>query len=275
MWKKILGTVVVLIVLFIAVIMYATSGMTDVANTFFTHAKTKHYNDAYNMLSEDFKKSVSEEQLKNFLEKNALTEYKSASWNNRSFEGNMGKLEGSIATQSGSVIPLTIEFVKNTDGQWQIYSIYKRAGGIGTEQTTDTSKKVQQVQPSVSGQKKTLPSDKEIKALVQESVMVFANSVNDKSMKKLYEYSADVWKKQTSIKQLDKIFDSFYKAGLDLTVLKDIVPQLDQKPEVGKYGEITVKGHYPTSPAVVYFENSYFPENGKWKLVGIDIQVHR
>ena len=261
MWKKILLGLAVLIGLIVAIVMYATSGMSDVANEFFIYTKSKHFVDAYNMGSADFKKSVTEEQLKNFLVQNALTEYKNASWSERSIEGNIGMLKGTITTKTGSVIPITMKFTKNANDEWELYSIYKPAGGIEKEK------------PKAQSSANHIPSQDELIKLVQEATMVFAQSVKDKSMQKVYDNSADYFKKQTSVEYLDKQFGSFYKAGIDLSVLKDITPVLDDSPKVLKDGQVIVKGHYPTSPSVVYFNNSYYLENGKWKLSGIGINI--
>ena len=115
MWKKILGGFVIFIVLVVSLAMYATSGMTEVVNEFFIHVKSKHYADAYNMFSEDFKQSTSEEQFKNFVIQNALINYKEANWDSRSVENKIGKLEGTITTQNGGVIPFRIQLIKNIE----------------------------------------------------------------------------------------------------------------------------------------------------------------
>lgn len=269
MWKKILAGIIVFIVAIVMLVMYATSGMTEVANEFFIHVKTKHYKDAYNMLSEDFQKSTPEEAFKNFLIENALTEYKSASWSDRSFENDIGKLEGTVETKSGGKIPLTMSFVKSAES-WKIYSIYKPSSGIQTEKESKTiTTPVEKPTPVTV----TTPSKETLIPLIHESTMLFAQSVNEKSMSKLYNYISNFWRKRTSVKALDKAFDPFYKAGLDLTVLEGITPVLDKQVKITKEGEMIIEGHYPTSPSVIHFRNIYLKENGKWKMSGININI--
>lgn len=271
MWKKILGGFVAFIIIVVSITMYATSGMTETADEFFIHVKTKHYNDAYNMLSEDFKQSTSEEKFKNFLIQNALVNYKESSWSSRSFENNMGKLEGTITTVTGGSIPLTINFIKDDNG-WKIYSIFKPATGL---QTDSESKKATPTTPAEKPAPVVLtaPGKETLIPLIHESTMVFAHSVNEKSMSKLYNHISNFWQVRTTVESLDKSFDPFYKAGIDLTVLKDITPVLDKEPEITKDGEMIIKGHYPTSPSMVYFENIYLKENGAWKMSGININI--
>ena len=273
MWKKILIGVVVFIGLVFAIVMYATSGMSDVANEFFIYTKSKHFDDAYNMGSEDFKRSVTKEQLKNFLVQNALTEYKSASWTERAIDGNIGTLKGTITTKSGSVIPITMKFIKNVNGDWELYSIFKPAGGIEKEKPASGIEKEKPKADSSTGNQ--VPSQSELVNLVQETTMVFAQSVNDKSMEKLYNYISDVWKKETSIAQLDKVFDPFYKQNIDLTLLKDIKPIIDNSTKIDSNGILHLSGYYPTSPVKVYFKNEYIQENGKWKLYALFIRLKK
>lgn len=265
MWKKILGGIVIVIGVMMGIVMYATSGMSDTANEFFIHVKTKHYDDAYNMLSEDFQQSTSKEDLKNFLIQNALSNFESVSWNSRSVENNMGKLEGTITTNSGGTIPLTMNFIKNQD-EWKIYSLSKPTGGI---QTNADDKKEKIAEKPIS----MVLDENHLKLLIQESILVFADSVNQKSMSKLYDHMSLFWRERTNIGELDKAFTPFYQAEIDLTILKSFTPVFDKKPKMTEQGEIILEGHYETTPSVVYFKNIYIKENGKWKLSGINVNI--
>ena len=262
MWKKILGGFVAFIVLLIGLVMYSTSGMTKAVDEFFIHVKTKHYNDAYDLLSNDFKKSVSKEKFKTFLIQNSLTEYKSASWNSRSFENNMGTLKGTITIKSGDSIPLTIQFIKNQD-IWKIFSITKQSAGLQEVQKT----KVETIKLTPQ-----LPSKNELISLTQKNTQIFAQAVNEKNMSGFYDNISSFWQKETNVKALDKAFDAFYQAGIDFTALKNITPVLDKEPTLLN-GRLITEGHYPTSPAVVYFNYSYINEKGHWKLVGFNINI--
>ncbi len=271
MWKKILGGIVIFIVLVVSVVMYATSGMSDTANEFFIYIKSKHYDDAYNMLSEDFKNSTSESTFEQFLKQSTLTKYKSVSWSERSIEGNTGILKGTVHTKSGGIIPITIKFIKDDNDEWKIYSIYKPKSGIETNQN---SRDLEDDKSSFNERRKSIsiPSQQKIISLVQETMLIFAKSVNEKSMNRLYNYSATYFQNHYSKEQLDRAFQPFYKLGIDLTPLKDIKPIIDNK-EIKQGRIMIIKGHYPTSPSIIYFKNSYYIEDGKWRLVGIKVNI--
>jgi len=267
MWKKILGGFVAFIVLMIGLVMYGTSGMTEAVDEFFIHVKTKHYNDAYDLLSDDFKKSVSQEKFKTFLIQNSLTEYKDSNWDSRSFENNMGTLEGTITTKSGDTIPLTIQFIKNQD-VWKIFSITKQSAGLQEVQKTKVKTEIKSIKLTPQ-----LPSKEKLISLTQENTQIFAQAVNEKNMSGFYDQISSFWQKDTTPEALDKAFDAFYQAGIDFTALKNITPVLDKEPTILKDGRLTTEGHYPTSPAVVYFNYSYINEKGHWKLVGFNINI--
>ncbi len=270
MWKKILIGVVVLIGLIIGIVMYATSGMSDVANEFFIYTKSKHFDDAYNMGSEDFKKSTTKEQLKNFLVQNALTEYKDVSWSERAIDGNIGTLKGTITTKNGSVIPITMKFSKNANGDWELYSIYKPAGGIEKDKPTSS---VESKKPMAESSANQVPSQNELINLVQETTMNFAQGVKQKNMQQLYDYMSDYTKSRVTVAKITKGFDFFIKKNMDLTILKDIKPVIEKEPKINENGVLSIAGYYPTSPIKVYYSYDYLKENGKWKLLNISVET--
>ncbi len=265
MWKKILGAIVVIIALFVGLVMWSTSGMSEAANEFFILVKTKNYDDAYNETSTDFKKSISLKEFESFIKDSGLSKYKSVSWDSRSIENNMGKLEGAVTTESGDAIPIKMEFLKSGE-KWKIFSISKQAAGV---------KKVQESQnDKVLTKKSQAPvADKEEHLnLVRDSTMIFAKAVNQKSMKTFYVKISKVWQNQTDIGSLDKVFAVFYDAGIDFTVLKNVTPVIEKEEELPN-GVLVLKGYYPSTPSRAYFDYKYFYEDGTWKLVGFNINV--
>ena len=148
MWKKILGGFILFIVAVVAIAMFATSGLTQSAEKFFAYVSAKNYDKAYAMLSEDFKSTTSKEQLKQFLEQNGFTKYKSAKWGNRMIDGNRGKLEGSIITVDNTAIPVTLKMIEDGDGNWKIYAISKPQSGILNESSNTNMGTNQNTTPS-------------------------------------------------------------------------------------------------------------------------------
>ncbi len=262
MLKKILLGFLGLIVLVVALVLFATSGMTDTAEEFFADVSKGDYDKAYTMLSEDFKRSVSKEQLKSFMDSNGLSDYKSASWGNRSFEGKRGVLEGSIETRSGSAVALKIDFVKTENGDWKIYHISKPAAGVSTE--SDKSSK-----ESAKKADLVTPSKDEIKKMVKKTIHDFAVSINEKSMKPLYETMSSAFKEQYALEKFNGIYKKFFEMNNDFTLLDKMEPTIESPIERNDDGTIVVNGYYPTKPSRFIFKLRYIRESGEWKPIGI------
>jgi hypothetical protein len=260
MWKKILGGLLLLIVISVTAVLWATSGMVESAESFFNAVKAGEYDKAYNQLSEDFKHATSKEQLILFLKKTGLDRYEKADWGNRSFEGNKGQLEGSIITRDGGAIPLTIEMVKAGD-RWQIYSLHKPASGIVEEK-----REAQHTAPS-------LPDPATLEKLAKTTMHTFALSIDEKKMDRLYRATASLFRKEIPLEKLQRKFSPFIEAGIDLKPLDRLTPVFDPAPHLTAEGVLVLRGYYNTTPSKVYFTFKYIRENGEWKVIGINIQV--
>ena len=249
-----LGVVAVFVLALVSVF-YFTADMVTSADEFFLAVKDKNIQQAYTYLSEDFQASTSEIELENYLQKNRIHKYKEASWESRSMNGGRGSLTGSITTESGGVVPITLNFV-NSDNGWKIYSIQKPSSGIQEESTP-----------------LALPSEQGQVALVNEAMLVFAESVNEKSMSKLHKYSSNLFQKQFGVEKLDEAFGTFYELGIDLTLLKDYSPIFEEKVSIDEEGKMTIKGFYPTQPNKVHFTLSYAYEGLGWKLIRLGVNI--
>jgi hypothetical protein len=252
---KVLLGIVVIVALGIAAVFYFTSGMVKVADDFFDAVKSHDISKAYAYLSDDFKASTSREGLSDFLSKSGLTAFKTASWQDRSISGSRGELTGSINTESGSVVPIKLSFVKGESG-WRIYSIEKPQAGILDQK---------------AGQ---FPPEGDQVKLVTETMHVFALSVNEKSMAKLHAHASNLMQKEYTLQKLDEVFTPFYKIGTDFTLLDNISPIFDEKPSLSGEGVLLIKGHYATKPNQVFFEQQYVYEGTGWTVLGLSVEMH-
>ena len=252
---KVLIGIVGVFVLAIVAIFLLTSDMVKTADEFFVAVKSKDMEGAYSYLSEDFKSGVSKSELESFLSENSLTEFREASWSSRSRSGGRGSLVGSVTTESGGVVPITLGFVKGDSG-WRIYSIQKPSSGI-KEESSNTE----------------IPTEEEQVKMVASSMQVFAECVNEKSMSKLHAYASNLLQQQFTIGQLNEAYGAFYELSVDFTVLKNHSPKFEQKSTIDEDGVLTIAGQYPTKPNSVHFEQTYIFEGLGWKLLGFNINV--
>lgn len=251
---KIFAGIGAVVVIAIAAVFYFTAGMADTADKFFLAVKSNNYDKAYTYLSEDFKNNTDKQQLKSFLENNSLSQFKESSWNSRSIEGSRGELVGSITTESGGVIPISLNFIKADD--WLIYSIQKPNSGIKQE-----------------SQKSELPSEKVQIDLVNESMRIFAVAVSEKSMNKMFAHISHYWQKQYSEQKFTETFKDFYQFGNALMVLDQYSPQFSEAGKLNDEGILIIKGIYPTKPSQVLFTHKYIYEGLGWKLIGFKVNV--
>lgn len=252
---SILLGVVGVFVLAIVAVFFFTADMVRSADEFFTAVKDKDIDNAYLYLSEDFKSNISKSELERYLTNNSLDEYKDASWESRSINGGRGSLIGSVTTETGGVVPVTLNFVKGEDG-WKIYSIQKPSPGFQDEITNVE-----------------IPSPEEQVELVSKSMYVFAESVNAKSMERFRSHVSRLWQKQFTVEKFDEAFKSFYELGVDLTVLDNFSPQFSSTPSIDEFGVLVIAGSYPTEPKQVHFEQKYIYEGLDWKLMGFSVNI--
>jgi hypothetical protein len=252
---KILAGIGAVVVIAIFAVLFMTAGMSDTADKFFAAVKSDNYDEAYSLLSEDFKTSTSKSQLRSYLEKNALNKFKEASWESRSINGGRGELAGSITTEAGGVVPISLGFVKG-ENDWKIYSIKKPSSGIQEE--IDTAQ---------------LPSEQEQIKLVNDAMHIFAVSVKEKSMSRMYNHVSVLWQKQFSVEKFDEVFNSFFQIGDALMVLDQHSPQFSEKATINEDGVLILKGLFPTKPNQVYFEQKYIYEGLGWKLMGLNVNI--
>ena len=327
MWKKILGGFVVFIALLVMLVMYATSGLTETADKFFSAMSANNYELAYNMLSEDFKKSVTKDVLKEFAHKNGFDLYKKANWGNRSVDGTRGVLEGSIETVRGTVVPVTLKMVQDEYDNWKIYAIFKPKSGIVQEeesfktqnQPTNTSKPEpktpnkpattiikpnnqvinntnsstnssallpsnstassqvdEDVATNINNKPKemALPSDNELKQMVKKSFDLFAQGIKEQNLEKLYNYMSPYVHKEYSLEQINQLFSREFNYPQYFSQLLSLEPTITNKEFLPKKRKLIIKGEYQAKPNKLKYKVSYFYNNQKWELTGINFEVN-
>lgn len=152
-------------------------------------------------------------------------------------------------------MPISLGFVKG-ENDWKIYSIKKPSSGIQEE--IDTAQ---------------LPSEQEQIKLVNDAMHIFAVSVKEKSMSRMYNHVSVLWQKQFSVEKFDEVFNSFFQIGDALMVLDQHSPQFSEKATINEDGVLILKGLFPTKPNQVYFEQKYIYEGLGWKLMGLNVNI--
>lgn len=125
------GAFALFIAAIIGAVFWATSGIVDVADEFFAAAYEGDYDTAHSLTSQRLQDQGSPQALEQFLTAQGLDKVTETSWNSRNIENSTGRLEGTVTTESGGNIPITVEFVSEND-EWKISFIEPQRVGMQT-----------------------------------------------------------------------------------------------------------------------------------------------
>lgn len=118
-----------------------------------------------------------------------------------------------------------------------------------------------------------VPTDKELKKLALDSLLLFNVAIQTKSFEDFYSHTAKLWQKEVTPEKLLEIFQSFIDKKINIALIVKEEPAFEGTPAVNEDGFLVIKGSYPTQPSKVFFELKYVYEDESWKLVAINVQV--
>jgi hypothetical protein len=119
-----------------------------------------------------------------------------------------------------------------------------------------------------------MPPDKELKALLFDSLFAFNQAVQKKDFTKFHqERLASEFRKQFPLEKFAAAFQVFIDKGYDISSIAKSEPVFDSPAAFDSDGLLVVKGHYPTRPNKVTFKLTYDHEGSAWKLMGINVQA--
>ena len=164
-------------------------------------------------------------------------------------------MEGTLSTKNGVTRPVAIRLVRE-GGKWTVVGV--RYGRVDLV-TINSQRRV--------------PPDAELERMVAEALLSFNRAVQARDFTAFYGTLSDVWKKETTPQQLQRVFQEFADKNIDIGPIKDLKPRLVPSAELNDKGVLVVAGHYPTQPSQVRFELEYANERFGWKLMGITVRV--
>lgn len=118
-----------------------------------------------------------------------------------------------------------------------------------------------------------VPSDKEVKGLVLDSLLAFNKAIQTQSFENFYGRIAELWRIETTPEKLQEIFQSFIDKEINIAHVTKLEPVFDETPAINADGFLVAKGSYATKPSKVLFELKYVYQDEAWKLIGINVNV--
>jgi hypothetical protein len=124
------------------------------------------------------------------------------------------------------------------------------------------------------GETPKLPKDKELKALVSDTLFAFNKAIQEKDFAQFHEERlSPQFREQFSLDKFSAAFQVFIDKGYDISNIAKSEPVFDAPPAIDGDGLLVLKGHYPTRPNKVTFKLTYVYESSAWKLMGINVQA--
>ncbi|BCM93150.1 hypothetical protein IAD21_05038 [Abditibacteriota bacterium] len=111
--------------------------------------------------------------------------------------------------------------------------------------------------------------------LAQETTSAFRHGVRAKDLGTFYNSTSQMWQQQTSETEFKEAFAQLTKGELSLPDWGNTQPVLSPAPHIDDEKVLRVDGYYPTKPIRANFRLRYVPEDGAWKLLGINWDFKR
>jgi len=125
--------------------------------------------------------------------------------------------------------------------------------------------------PPSEANKKEIPSEDQLIALTNRSMMLLAQAVSRDDFSDFYASIAALWQQQITKDKLREQMAVFIEKKISLTIIEGLSPVFSEKPYFDKDGLLVLKGRYPTQPYWVEFELDFFNEESQWKLFGFNV----
>ncbi len=248
-WHKIALGVAVAIVALVALVFYATSGVTDAGNRFFQATREGDYEAAYALTSQEIQRNNSLEKFRAFAESNGFDTVTETSWSSRSMSGNTGALSGTLTTESGGVIPVEIGLVKEAGG-WKINAIERDIAGLS------------------DGASQTMPPPAVQQSMVLSDTRRFASSLGDDD----FAFFLPEWVDVMTEPELSGGFAQFRP---DRQRIVDITaqPPTITSAEFTDEGLLRLRGFFANEAGRYEFEYDYAGHDGDAKLYAFTFRL--
>ncbi len=124
------------------------------------------------------------------------------------------------------------------------------------------------------------PTEAEAQTLVKNTTSDFANAIEKQDFKAFKESTSKEFQTQYTDDQMKTTFKSFTdQKELIVPILRDAA-KMDAKftapPAIREekgYSILVTNGSFETEPAALRFTNEYIYQDGKWKLIKINVQL--
>jgi len=119
-----------------------------------------------------------------------------------------------------------------------------------------------------------IPEEAEMEEIVKATLLDFDKALKNEDFSNFYDNISEPWQKETSPRQLKRLFQKFIDGGADLSSIRGMDADFTKRPAVREqlgYEMLEVEGRFDTSPRPTTFELKYIAEGEDWKLSAISV----
>ena len=195
----------------------------------------------------------------------------SVNWTREDVTAKRASLEGELANRDGAKFAVIVTLVRES-GAWKVYS-FRLPGRAATAIADNPFSLMGRATAFNDASNRNLPTTNEVVTLVRETMQQFDTAVKQKNFANFYQYISVAWQSQLSEKRLQRAFQPFIDAGIDLRETQTLDPVFDREPQIDASGLLVINGSFPTQPYKLVFSLKYTYELPKWRLFGLNLNV--
>jgi len=254
--------VIVMVAAIIAVVFYATSGLTRAADDFFAAARKHDIGAVYALTSAELRNATTSQELGAYIDANRFDHVRDASWSSRSIENGLGTLKGKVTLDDGGVVPLELQLVKEGGG-WKVSYIKLREAGV--------SGGAQTAQPSSGANQATVdlpPSN-----VIFNNARFATNILFDAARTGDVDYVLEFCQKGTTKPQIEKLVAKLADRRDAMDALKDVRPDISKVEPTGDDGAYAITGVMSGDGHAYEFTYDMIQEGNKFRLTGVKYTI--
>lgn len=261
-------------------VFYLTSGVTESGEQFLATIGRGDVSAAYRQTSKAFQQTQTESSFHNVVRDLGLLEYQSASWNSRSVENNLARLDGTIHLRSGGSTRLSLTLIRE-DQNWCVQFFEGSPIGAFVESSLapkvtsasthaprqDNGENFQEVEDSES-----TPTWQHIAPLVATHLDGLVEALDSSDFTKFHAAVSEKWQSQITPDQFKAALGVLRDMPRDWSPADPTKLILDEEMQVDGNGVLIVKGHLPHANRRLAFELKFIRERADWGLFGIMVR---
>ncbi len=180
------------------------------------------------------------------------------------------KLTGEISRGEAAPLSIVVRLVRER-GAWRVFEMREVASAAhkSVDRFSSVGKSPELTRPSSIDP----PTEAASRKLAQESLLLFNDAITRKSFSDFYTQVSSVWQSQLTEGQLQRSFQPFIDAGVNLAEVAGMEAIFDTPPEVDTQGILHLAGHYDLKTQRAAFVLRYIFEFPFWKLFGLSVEM--